>query len=29
MVACGMAVVGWMAAILFFGRFRNRIAYWL
>jgi ABC-type polysaccharide/polyol phosphate export permease len=28
-VAGGMAILGWLVAILFFGRFRNRIAYWL
>jgi lipopolysaccharide transport system permease protein len=28
-VAGGMALIGWVGAILFFGRFRNRIAYWL
>jgi ABC-type polysaccharide/polyol phosphate export permease len=29
MVAGGMAIGGWLFALLFFGRFRNRIAYWL
>ncbi len=28
-VAAAMALVGWAFALLVFGRFRNRIAYWL
>ncbi|TIQ29124.1 MAG: ABC transporter permease [Mesorhizobium sp.] len=28
-IAIGMLFVGWIAAIYIFGRFRNRIAYWL
>jgi ABC-type polysaccharide/polyol phosphate export permease len=29
LVAAGMAVIGWIVALLVFGRYRRRIAYWL
>jgi lipopolysaccharide transport system permease protein len=29
LVAGGMAVAGWVVALLVFGRYRRRIAYWL
>jgi ABC-type polysaccharide/polyol phosphate export permease len=29
LVSIAMAVVGWTCAVVFFGRYRNRIAYWL
>jgi lipopolysaccharide transport system permease protein len=29
LVAVVMAVVGWIVALLVFGRYRRRIAYWL
>lgn len=28
-VSAGLAVMGWIVALLFFGRYRRRIAYWL
>jgi ABC-type polysaccharide/polyol phosphate export permease len=28
-VSLALAVIGWIAAVVFYGRFRNRIAYWL
>ncbi len=28
-VALGLALAGWCAALLLFGRFKRRIAYWL
>jgi len=28
-VSGGLAIVGWALALLFYGRFRRRIAYWL
>lgn len=28
-VSIALAVIGWTCAVLFFGRYRNRIAYWL
>jgi lipopolysaccharide transport system permease protein len=28
-VSAGLAVVGWIVALLVFGRYRRRIAYWL
>jgi len=29
LIPAGMAALGWLVAVVFFGRYRNRIAYWL